>query len=76
MTHTCNKEEDIDAIRRTLDKIEALVPVLQEIVDEKKAMTILSKKIANSIKNFSIFIGIVGTIFGIAYAIYKELKKG
>jgi len=58
-----------------VNDMKPLVPTLKRIVEAEEAKTWLSIKVANFLKMAGIVIGGLGGLFGIGWAIWRELKK-
>jgi len=67
--------------QRTSEKLDKLmpltelIPTLKIIVEDEKAKRWLAKRIVNFLKISGIIIGTFATVFGIIWAIIKELRK-
>jgi len=53
----------------------SLIPTLNDIVEDEKSKRWLAKRIVNYLKITGIIIGSLAAIFGIGFAIMKEVRK-
>ena len=75
MTTPCSKEQQINLIHETLEELKPLIPTLKRIVAAEEAKTWLSIRIASGIKITAAIGTALAAIFGILWAVYKELKR-
>ena len=72
-SHDKKNEDNFKEINLKIDPLVNLTPVLQQIVDEKKAFETMRN---NAVKNFTLWSVIIGAISGTVYFIVYVIKLG
>jgi len=67
-------KNNCENIKKLLPLVE-LIPTLNEIVEDEKSKRWLAKRIVSFLKIAGIIIGSLAAIFGIGFAIMKEVRK-